>query len=472
MSRLVNALKQARDPDIAQTEEYDDLEELSEELELDLDLSPPEPSLPLKLNDQFEVPESQDKGLEALSVEELYDEVSKDYREGVAHTKHSGQQLTRPVQDPQEHLQSYVDSLLIGEATSQQTSDVDDAVQGESQDQTQYTDDQTLSIEQRFEIKKQQRLRVKKIKLLGFAAMFLLGASYFVTGFLDSGAQTVKPPGSEQLVLESSTTEPDESAGDLDTYTIKNDPDEQALRGVLSNSAADSQEVSLSSAPARQFGTKAASSETESSGVAIENFEGLISITSSTKRSPVSDLLQQAYLLMQQSNYDSAEAIYQRILAAQPVSIEALEGMGTIAFRRNNYELAEHYFYSAVNADGSNLYAVAMLKKTQDLMGKDADIPSFSHHDFASDDPADYFALGHAFAVKKQWPRAQEFFFQALALDKNNSEYAYHLAVSLDHMGKTELARNYYELALTAGSNSLPERDFEIRARIKQIDAS
>jgi tetratricopeptide (TPR) repeat protein len=56
-------------------------------------------------------------------------------------------------------------------------------------------------------------------------------------------------------------------------------------------------------------------------------------------------------------------------------------------------------------------------------------------------------ALGGVYAEQNQWPSAQQAYFQAFRVDPASAEYAFNLAVSLDQMGKQDLALDYYQRA-------------------------
>jgi tetratricopeptide (TPR) repeat protein len=45
------------------------------------------------------------------------------------------------------------------------------------------------------------------------------------------------------------------------------------------------------------------------------------------------------------------------------------------------------------------------------------------------------------------WPQAQQAYFQAHHLEPDNADYAYNLAVSLDHLRQPKLALNFYRRA-------------------------
>jgi uncharacterized protein HemY len=58
------------------------------------------------------------------------------------------------------------------------------------------------------------------------------------------------------------------------------------------------------------------------------------------------------------------------------------------------------------------------------------------------------FALGNLYARQQRWPEAQQVYFKAMATDPDNPDYAYNLAVSLEHVRQRGPALDYYRRAL------------------------
>ena len=59
-----------------------------------------------------------------------------------------------------------------------------------------------------------------------------------------------------------------------------------------------------------------------------------------------------------------------------------------------------------------------------------------------------HFTLGNQYAQQRRWPEAQLAYAQAAALDAENPDYAFNLAVSLEHMRQPESALREYRRAL------------------------
>jgi tetratricopeptide (TPR) repeat protein len=58
------------------------------------------------------------------------------------------------------------------------------------------------------------------------------------------------------------------------------------------------------------------------------------------------------------------------------------------------------------------------------------------------------FALGNQFAQQGRWAEAQQEYFKAFAAEPDNADFAYNLAVSLEHVRQPKLALEYYRRAL------------------------
>jgi tetratricopeptide (TPR) repeat protein len=59
-----------------------------------------------------------------------------------------------------------------------------------------------------------------------------------------------------------------------------------------------------------------------------------------------------------------------------------------------------------------------------------------------------HFTLGNQLAQQARWAEAQQEYFKAFAADPDNADFAYNLAISLDHLRQPKLALEYYQRAL------------------------
>ena len=58
------------------------------------------------------------------------------------------------------------------------------------------------------------------------------------------------------------------------------------------------------------------------------------------------------------------------------------------------------------------------------------------------------FTLGNQLAQQNRWAEAQQEYFKAVAAEPDNADFAYNLAVALDHMRQSKLALQYYQRAI------------------------
>ena len=59
-----------------------------------------------------------------------------------------------------------------------------------------------------------------------------------------------------------------------------------------------------------------------------------------------------------------------------------------------------------------------------------------------------HFSLGNLYASQSRWSEAQNAYFNAYSLYSQNADYAYNLAVGLDHLSQSAAAKKYYHRAL------------------------
>jgi tetratricopeptide (TPR) repeat protein len=158
--------------------------------------------------------------------------------------------------------------------------------------------------------------------------------------------------------------------------------------------------------------------------------------------------IERAYEAFQKNDLDTAREIYQGVLQREPRNHDALLGMAAVDVRTGNYETAEARYLRLLELDPRDGYAQAGL-----LALRQAD-PVASESRLKNllvtqpDSPQLLFALGNQYAVQSRWSEAQQAFFRALAADPDNPDYAFNLAVSLDHLHQKPQALEFYRRSL------------------------
>jgi Tfp pilus assembly protein PilF len=141
---------------------------------------------------------------------------------------------------------------------------------------------------------------------------------------------------------------------------------------------------------------------------------------------------------MRAQRYEQADAIYQRLLQANPRDPHAQAGM--LALR------------------GQALDPVQAESRVKSLLAADPEASVL------------HFTLGNQFAQQGRWAEAQQAYFKAYAGDPENPDYAFNLAVSLDQLRQPALALEYYRRALASAAKRSANFALDAaRARVQQL---
>lgn len=158
--------------------------------------------------------------------------------------------------------------------------------------------------------------------------------------------------------------------------------------------------------------------------------------------------LTRAWEALQDGRYEEAAALYHEVARLEPDNIDAMLGVGAIAVHRGNAEQGVRAYGRALELDPRNAAAQAGLIS---IIGQaDPQLSESRLKQLLAQEPSGfvYFALGNLYAKQVAWPQAQQAYFQAYQLQPDNPDYAYNLAVSLEHLGQSKIALNYYRRAI------------------------
>ena len=162
----------------------------------------------------------------------------------------------------------------------------------------------------------------------------------------------------------------------------------------------------------------------------------------------VSPTLMQAYEALQSGDNAPAKRLYEQVLQADPHNIDAWLGLGAIALSHSRIDDASRYYQQVLELEPRNSYAQAGLIS---IVGS-ADLPASESRlkQLIARDPSAflYFSLGNLYAEQALWPSAQQAYFQAFQMQSDNPDYAFNLAIGLEHVSQNKLALVYYRKAL------------------------
>ena len=171
----------------------------------------------------------------------------------------------------------------------------------------------------------------------------------------------------------------------------------------------------------------------------------------SNSRARHDQTLNQAYEAWQANRLDDARRGYEQVLRSDAWNTDALLGLAAIAARQGQAERAQDLYLRVLEADPGDVTAQAALislRSQSDTGQSESRLKTL----LASqpDASALHFALGNLYARQGRWSEAQQAYFQAYALEPDNGDYLFNVAVSLDHLRQNKLAAQYYRMALSA----------------------
>jgi tetratricopeptide (TPR) repeat protein len=165
---------------------------------------------------------------------------------------------------------------------------------------------------------------------------------------------------------------------------------------------------------------------------ALENYARVLEVDSSNRNA----LLASAAIKVQNGNTSSAISDYQQLLLANPKDTLAMSSLISIA-------------RTAPQESESQLKL---------MIREEPDSPHLN------------FVLANVYSAQNRWQEAQGRYFIALQNKPGDPNYAYNLAVSLEHISKHEVAIIYYERAIANMKNGLATFDQDlVDSRIEML---
>lgn len=185
-----------------------------------------------------------------------------------------------------------------------------------------------------------------------------------------------------------------------------------------------------------------------------------------------SQTLAEANQALEQGNLNAAELSYRQILKQSPGNLAATSALGHLLMQRGMTDEAERLYLQVLDQDPGNLEAkialinISAADPTNLSAGSQLKQLLTKH----PKQPYLHASLGNFYARRNDWSAAQPAYFEAFALENKNAEYAYNLAVSLDQLGKSDIAANYYEKALALHDNHPTQfNKSDVARRLKEI---
>ena len=199
-----------------------------------------------------------------------------------------------------------------------------------------------------------------------------------------------------------------------------------------------------------------------------------ITLETSEKADVIRRLLDEAKREFDAGNLAAAEVAFRKILADDLNNVNAMKGLAMVASETGRYRLAASVYLKVLDLQPDDVVAISELislhSRQSDYKLTERKLKSLVGRIPAHDDRL-YFALGNLYAELGRWYDAQQNYFNAYSADSNNPDYAFNLAVSLEYVGRQDIALDYYKVAQDlAKTGAYSFEDSVLTTRILQLD--
>lgn len=187
---------------------------------------------------------------------------------------------------------------------------------------------------------------------------------------------------------------------------------------------------------------------------------GEVQISRGQRPSNVDAALNKAYAAFQAGDLDNAAKLYNSARIADPGRRDTLLGLGAVALKRADLPRAYAYYAEVLKRYPADPVASAAVFNMTEAEGEGGAARLRLLLDGHADAAYIHATLGNWYARHGRWADAQQAYFDAARLDSASPDYAFNLAVSLEHLGQGTAALDYYQKSLAlratrgAGFNS------------------
>jgi Flp pilus assembly protein TadD len=179
------------------------------------------------------------------------------------------------------------------------------------------------------------------------------------------------------------------------------------------------------------------------------------------------------YAAYQAGDMDRARSEYEQALLAEPGNRDALLGLAAVETRAGRYGNADALYRRLLDADPRDAHAHAGLLalRAQQIDPVAAESRLKGLIAAGAGESVLYFTLGNQYAQQRRWPEAQQAYARAAAIDPVNPDFAYNLAVSLEHLRQPQAALGQYRRALALGLQRPSNFDpAAVQSRVQQLE--
>ncbi|MCI5106838.1 MAG: tetratricopeptide repeat protein [Pseudomonadales bacterium] len=285
-----------------------------------------------------------------------------------------------------------------------------------------------------------------------------------VVDTVDPAEQAALPANPEQIAAA-----PALASASGDSNNTGQAPAEEALAdaGDVTPTASDSNDPEAAGSAVQP------QSDTEAPAAAVAQ----INFTRRQADSTLQPLLNEAYAAYQRGDLGLARQRYQAALADSPMHRDALLGLAAIAVAEQQPAQAMDYYSRMLARNPADPVARAALLELSPAGGPATQERELRRLlDLHPQVASLAYAMGNFYASRQQWSDAQQYYFRALQLARSqaegpeqmNPDYAYNLAVSLEHLNQARAAIPFYQEALTQAQSQ--QAGFDLNGARRRVE--
>jgi tetratricopeptide (TPR) repeat protein len=214
--------------------------------------------------------------------------------------------------------------------------------------------------------------------------------------------------------------------------------------------------VQARQAPATRDDSEQVASLTASApGTTQADAQQNLHITSNSQYRQTDLWLHEAYAAYRIGDNARALSLYNQVIEVDADNRNALLARAAIHMQEGNIDAAIRDYQALLLANPKDSLAMSSLLAVSTYSPQETESQLKLMIREEPDSPYLNFALANAYGAQNRWQEAQRHYFMALQNNPNDPNYAYNLAVSLEHIAQPQSAITYYQRALENFTNGL-----------------
>ena len=212
-----------------------------------------------------------------------------------------------------------------------------------------------------------------------------------------------------------------------------------------------------------------ASLDAQTTNEVYSNAAKNLQISSSNQYRETDVWLREAYSAYRSGDNELALRRYNQVLEVDSSNRNALLARAAIYMQNGNSDAAVRDYQALLLANPKDSMAMSSFLAVASISPQDTESQLKL---MIRDDPQSpylNFALANAYGAQKRWKDAQRHYFQALQNNPADPNYAYNLAVSLEHISQPGSAVTYYQRALDNYANGIATFSRDVVAQRMEV---